>query len=217
MNLTRTLLLSPDAAEASPFAAPAQEAPAPAVPQASDAGDTSYFDSVASQEPLIKGCTVPGILVQCDEKVSQTSGNPFLNLAVQLYPEEGKAVYDDGTPVPQGKRLLGTLFLSAKDEEKFKRTARQVKNFVLALRDIPLDGREETAYKALPPEQKLGVVRQQTGAVSATLNCVQPLSQWIGRKVLVQITKGKDMDGAPRNEFSLLAASTKPREQKGRS
>ena len=204
MNL-RTYKLAPDSE--SPFAAAAQTALTSA-PDTTDIGDTSYFDSVSSTESLVKPCTVPGVLVQCDEKVSATSGNPFLNLAVQLYPDDDrKAMFDDGTTVPQGKRLLGTLFLSAKDEEKFKRTARNVKNFVLALRNIPLDANAEAAYKALPLEQKLGVLRTPL-TVCATLNCVSPLSQWVGTKVLVQVTKGKDMDGNPRNEFVLLAAST---------
>lgn len=201
-------------ASASPFAAPAQTA-APAAPVATtDVGDTSYFDTVASNEPLVKPCTVPGVIVAIEEKTSATSGNPFVNLAVQLYGNEMK--YEDGTPCPPGKRLQSSLFLSAKDSDKFKRTARQVKNFALALWNIPLDGKEEAAYKALPPQQKLGVVATPTGTLTATIAALQPLSQWVSTKVMVQVSKGKDMDGNPRNEFSILAASTKPVERKSK-
>lgn len=208
---------TPQQPAASPFAAPAQAAPAPPATPTTEVGDTSYMDNVSSQEPLIKPCTVPGILVQCEEKVSATSGNPFLNLAVQLYGDNGTMKYEDGSPVPQGKRLLGSLFLSAKDEEKFKRTARQVKNFVLALRNVPLDGKEEAAYKAWPPTQKVGVLPAPGGGLMASLASIQPLSQWVQAKVMVQVTKGKDMDGNPRNEFHILAQSTKPVERKARS
>lgn len=199
----------------SPFAAPAQTAAPVAAPATAEVGDTSYMDNVASSEPLVKPCTVPGVIVALDEKVSATSGNPFLSLAVQIFGD--KMVFEDGSPVSPGKRLQTTLFLSAKDEEKFKRTARQVKNFTLALRNVPLDGKEEATYKAWPPSQKIGVVAAPGGGLSATLVSLQPLSQWIGTKVLVQVSKGKDMDGVPRNEFSLLAASTKPVERKARS
>jgi len=201
------------ATSASPFAAPAQTAPAPTAPASAEVGDTSYMDSVSSQEPLIKPCTVPGKLVQIEEKVAG-SGNTYLNLAVQLYGD--KMVFEDGSPVPPGKRLLGTLFLAAGDAEKFKRTARNVKNFVLALRDVPLDGKEEATYRAWPPTQKVGVLPAPGGGLMASLASIQPLSQWLEARVMVHVTKGKDMDGQPRNEFNILAASTKPVERKSK-
>ena len=201
-------------AEASPFAAPAQTAPAAPPSPTTEVGDTSYMDSVASTEPLIQPCTVQGVVVALEEKTS-ASGTPFINVAVQLYGD--KMVFADGSPVSPGKRLQSTLFLSAKDEEKFKRTARQVKNFALALRNVPLDGKEEAAYKAWPPAQKIGVLGVPGGGLAASTASLQPLSQWIGTKVMVQIQKGKDMDGNPRNEFHLLAAATKPVERKARS
>lgn len=199
---------------ASPFAAPAQTAPASTAPVTTDVGDTSYFDTVASTEPLIKPCVVQALLNSIEDKVSAASGNPFINLSVKLFGNDMK--FEDGTPCPMGKVLVGSIFLSAKDAEKFKRTARQVKNFALALWNIPLDGKEEAAYKALPPEKKLGVVGSPSGTVTATIAPLLPLSQWVGTKVMVQITKGKDLDGNPRNEFNLLAASTKPAERKAK-
>lgn len=199
----------------SPFAAPAQSAPPPAEAPATEAGDTSFLDGVSSQEPLIKPCTVKGVIVTFEEKVSATSGNPFFNLAVQLYPDDAQpAVYDDGTKVPQGKRLQSTMFLSSKTEEGFKRTGRAAKNLALALRDVPLAA-GDAAYKAWPPAQKVGVVNHN-GVFAVSTASFQPVSQWIGTKVMVQVTKGRDMDGNPRNEFNLLAASTRPVERKAR-
>ena len=49
-----------------------------------------------------------------------------------------------------------------------------------------------------------------------SFHALLPTTKWVGTKVMVQVTTGKDMDGNPRNEFTLLAASTKPVERKNR-
>lgn len=195
---------------ASPFAAPAvaQSAP-PSATATNDPGDTSYYDNTASQEPLVKPCTVPGSVVLFDAKTSE-AGKPFLNIAVQLWGEG--MVLTNGDPVSPGKRLQQTFFLSGKDAEKFKRTARSIKNLLLALRNIPLtrDGKaEHDAYLALPKEQKLSNPRlNPDGSLTQDPGAFLPGDQWVGTKVLVEVRQGKDMDGNPRNEFNLLAAST---------
>lgn len=191
----------------SPFSAPAQTAPAPPSAPAGDVGDTSFLDGVTAREPLVKNCTVPGVVTALEVKES-TSGNPFLSLAVQLYGNEMK--YEDGTPVSLGKRLTSSVFASSKTPEGLQRTGRQLKNTLLALRDVPLDGKEDAAYKAWAPAQKIGLVN------GSAFNLAPFRAQdWSGTKVLVEVRKGRDMDGNPRNEFHLLAASTKAVERKG--
>lgn len=198
---------------ASPFAAPAQTAPAPAAQNAADTGDTSYLDDVSAREPLIKPCTVPGVVTALAAKTSST-GNPFLSISVQLYGE--KMVFENGDPVGMGKRLTSSVFASSKTDEGLKRTGRQLKNLLLALHNVPLDGKEDAAYKGWPPAQKIGLVPAAAGA-AFSLAAFEPGDRWTGTKVMVEVRAGKDMDGARRNEFNLLAASTKPVERKPRS
>jgi len=198
-------------ASTSPFAAPAQSQSAPPSQVAStDPGDTSYYDNLPSQEPLVKPCIVPGNITSFEVKTSEGSGKPFINIAVQLFGEG--MVLTNGDPVSAGKRLFTTVFLSGKDAEKFKRTGRAVKNLVLALHNIPLtrDGKAEAAaYAALPVAQKLAnPTLNPDGSLTQNPSAFLPGDQWIGTKVLVSVRLGQDMDKVPRNEFDLLAQST---------
>ena len=193
---------------ASPFAAAATTAAADA--PAAQEGDTSFLDNTSAREPLVKPGTVPGVVTAVLAKVS-SSGNPFLSITGQLFGDH--MVFEDGTPVSAGRRFTATVFASSKSEEGLKRTGRQLKNTLLALLNVPLDGKEDAAYSALPREQKIALV----GGGQFSLSAFEPVDKWAGTKVLVQVKLGKDMDGEPRNEFSLLAASTKPVERKGRS
>lgn len=192
----------------SPFAAPAQAAPAPAAPPTETLGDTSFLDNITAREPLIKNCIVPGVVTALEVKES-SSGNPFLSLAVQLYGDDMQ--YDDGTHVPPGKRLASSVFASSKTPEGLQRTGRQLKNLLLALANVPLDAAADGTYKAWPPAQKVGLVAGNTFSLAPFRR------DWTGTKVLVEVRKGKDMDGNPRNEVNLLAFSTKRVERKGRA
>ena len=137
----------------------------------------------------------------------------LVNRSASLLANTGVTGVLDGTPVSPGKRLTSSFFASAKDEEKLRMTGRKLKNLLLALHNIPLDGKEDAAYQALPTAEKI----LRTGPLSLSLSAFEPPSKWEGTKVMVQVKTGKDMDGEPRNEFALLAASTKPVERKPRT
>lgn len=194
----------------SPFAAPATTAAAPAPSAAPIEGDTSFLDNTSSREPLVKPCVTQGVVAAIPAKTSAT-GNPYLSVTVSLFGD--KLVFEDGTPVSPGKRLTSSFFASAKDEEKLRMTGRKLKNLLLALHNIPLDGKEDAAYQALPTAEKI----LRVGPLTLSLSAFEPESKWVGTKVMVQVKTGKDMDGEPRNEFALLAASTKPVERKPRA
>lgn len=198
-------------APSSPFAAPAQTAPPAASPATEPIGDTSFLDGVSSREPLVKNTTVQGKVNALEIKES-SAGKPFISIAVQLYGD--KMVYEDGTPVSPGKRLTTTVFASGKTPEQVQRTGRTLKNLLLALHNVPLDGKEDGVYKAWPPQQKIGLISMPDGTQGFSLT---PFAgDWADKPVMVEVRKGRDMDGNPRNEFVLLAAATKPVERKGR-
>ncbi len=209
-------------APVSPFAAPTAGAPAPFSPEdlagASAAGDTSFLDEVPSHEPLIKNCVVPGVITALEVKTSPTTGNAYLAIAVQLYGD--KMVNETGDPVPPGKRLTSMLFASSKTDEGLKRAGRTLKNTLLALHNVPLDGKgdqqPDVVYKGWPQHQKIALVPTPSGGAGFSLAPFAPGEKWVGTKVLVEVRTGKDMDGNRRNEFNLLAAATKPVERKGR-
>lgn len=199
---------------ASPFAAPATTATADA-PTAAQEGDTSFLDNLSATEPLIKPCVVPGVIGQLALKTA-SNGNPFVSIAVQLYGE--KMLFEDGTPVSPGKRLTSSVFASSNSEEWLRLTGQELKGLMLALYDVPLDSKADAAYSAWPAAQKpKGPTRTATGFVF-DMSCLEPTDKWTGTKVMVSVKiKKNKQTGESRNEFSLLAASTKAVERKGRS
>lgn len=208
-------------APSSPFAAPAQTAPTAASPatEPAEMGDTSYLDNVPSSEPTIKPCTVPGVVRSFEIKEGQ-SGDAYINIAVQVYGD--KMVNELNEPVSPGKRLTTSIFpFSKAEKESIDRKGRDLRNLLFALYDVPLDGNEMKVFATWPPTQKPGMLKPKTlpdgtQRVAWSLFPFNPTSKWTDTKVMVQIRKGKDMDGNPKTEFSLLAASTKPVERKGR-
>jgi hypothetical protein len=202
----------------SPFAAPAQPGPAATEAPTPDLGDTSYLDTVPATEPLIKACTVPGIIRSFEIKSGQ-SGDDYISMAVQVYGDN--MVNERGEPVAPGKRLTTMLFPFSKNvKEQVDRKGRDLRNLLFALYNIPLDGNEMKAFATWPREQKPGVFKPKDMAdgsqrIAWSLYPFQPASKWLDKKVMVQVRKGTDMDGNPKNEFSLLAESTKPTARKG--
>lgn len=200
---------APQPPPASPLAAPPGGAPA--------AGNTSFLDEVPSTEPLIKSCTVPGVLVGLDAKESAT-GNPFLSVAVQIYGD--KMVNEQGDSVGMGKRLTTTIFASSKNEEGIKRTGRVLKNTLLALYNVPLNGQgdahPDVVFKGWPADRKPALQSGPNGSGVFDLAPFRPADKWIGTKVMVEVRTGKDSDGNRRNEFNLLAAATQPTRAKGK-
>lgn len=213
---------TPPAPAPSPFAAPAQAAPAPTTPQTTDYGDTSFLDETPTREPLIKSCVVPGIVRITEPKENPENGKQSVFVAVQLYGE--KMVFENGDPVSPGKRLVSTFYAPIDTPEKRERTETKLKNLLLALNDVPLTlaKTEMAIYKAWPPEKKIGYLlpgekHPELKTPKLTLHAFLPTNRWDGTKVLVKVSGGKDMDGNPRNEFTLFAASTPVTERKGRS
>lgn len=199
-------------APTSPFAAPPAGTSAIAATgaTAAEVGDTSFLDHVSAREPLMRSGVFPGVIAAMAVKTSNTSGNAFLSISVTLYGE--KMMLENGDPVSPGKRLTSSFFSSSKTEDGLRIVGRKLKNILLALHDVPLDGKEDATYAAWPPVQKVA----RASFDSLSLNAFEPTDKWVGTKVMVDVRGGKDMDGNPRNEFNLLAASTKPVERKGR-
>ena len=141
-----------------------------------------------------------------------------VSIAAQLYGES--MVYDNGDPVPVGKRLTTTLFVPLDTPEKKALSERKLKNLYLALNNVPLDKQETAVYASWPSSRKLGLLMPSEEKNRPfplwSFHGLQPTERWAGTKVLVRVTVGKDMDGNPRNEFTLLAASTKQAERKAR-
>jgi len=202
-------------APASPFAAPATTA-TPATPaQDTPTGDTSFLDNLSAREPLIKPCIVPGVIVALSLKTA-SNGNPFVSISVQLFGD--KMVFEDGTPISAGKQLTSSVFASSNSEEWLRLTGQELKGLMLALHDVPLDAKADATYASWPPSQKpTGPVRQGASFVF-NMSCLEPTDRWVGTKVLVQVKAKKNKQtGETRNEFTLLAPSTKPVERKGRA
>lgn len=199
---------------ASPFAAQATSAPA-ASEAAVDYGDTSFLDNISSREPLVRNCFVQGTVSSIEARKND-EGKQRISLTVQLWGDN--MLFDDGTPVSPGKRLSTTIYLPIDTDEKRARSERKLRNLLLALYDIPLNGSESAAYAALTPDKKIGWLapNDEKGrtAPEFSLHVFSPPDKWAGTKVIVQVTLGKDMDGNPRNEFVLHAASTPPRKSK---
>jgi hypothetical protein len=199
----------------SPFAAAATTA-ASAPPSATPApGDTSFLDNLASVEPLVKPCIVPGVVAALALKTA-SNDNPYVAITVSLYGEH--MAYEDGSPVSPGKRLSSSVFAATSSEDYLRLTGSELKALILALHDIPLDKNADAAYQALPVTDKpTGPARTATGFVF-NMGCLEPVDKWTGTKVMVAVKVRKNKQtGEARNEFSLLAASTKPVEKKGKA
>lgn len=213
------------AAPATPTAPPASAAPpapsifvAPAQSAATaSVGDTSYLDNLSIQEPLIKPCHVPCVITAFENKTAE-NGNPFVSITVQLYGD--KMVFENGDPCPVGKRLTSSVFASSNSTEWLHLTGQELKGLILALHNIPIENlkQAQAAYVALPPAQKPLGPMQRGASLVFDMGCLEPTSQWVGVKAMahIKIRKNKQT-GDSRNEFSLLAAATKPVERKARS
>lgn len=177
-------------------------------------GDTSFLDDTPAREPLIKFCVVPGAIQSLEVKEAEDADkSDRINISVQLYGD--KMVREDGAPVPIGKRLSTTMFFPISTPEKLDKTKEKIKNLLLALYDVPLTGKEDAVYQSWPPQQKLGFFKPTPERPQPRLSFhALRARDWSGVRVMVQVRKGTDMDGNPRNEFNLLAASTKPAERK---
>ena len=203
----------------SPFAAPATTAASEAAAPPVEMGDTSYLDNVASREPILKPCTVPGGITSFEIKQSQ-GGDDYIAISVQVFGD--KMVNMLGQPVSPGKRISSSVFpFSKPDRDKVDRKGRDLRNLLFALRDVPLDGNELKVFATWPAERRPGILKPKpqidgSQRIPWSLHAFLPTSQWVDKKVMVQVKAGTDMDGEPRNEFVLLAASTKPVERKGR-
>jgi hypothetical protein len=200
----------------SPFAAPATTQAAPAPSPEVDLGDTSYLDNVPSQEPLLKPCTVPGIVRLIEVKQS-AGGDDYLSITVQVYGD--KMINEIGQPVAPGKRLTSSLFPFSKAlKEQIDAKGRDVRNLLFALRDVPLNGQEMKVFATWPPAERPGLLKPKdvddgsgnvVQRVAWSLYAFQPVSKWTETKVLVNVSIRKDKrDNSTRNEFNLLAAST---------
>lgn len=202
-------------APTSPFAAPATTAAVPPAGAPAAQGDTSFLDNLSAMEPLVKPCTAPGVIAALALKQA-SNDNPYVSITVQLYGD--KMVYEDGSPVSPGKRLTSSIFAATSSEDYLRLTGSELKGLILALHDIPLDKNADAAYQALPVTEKpTGPARTPAGFVF-NLGCLEPTDKWTGTKVMVAVKVRKNKQtGEARNEFSLLAASTKPVERKGKA